>query len=358
MAVMDRSHGELTDDRCVVVVNPLETTGWDEQTAAFPAATVFHSTAWLRVLQETYGHTPLYLCQFAVDRLAACLPLMEVRSPLTGARGVSLPFTDSCSALLASPAAGQAIWRAAVALGKQRRWKYVECRGPEVVPVGAASSLEFCSHSLDLRPGEAVLETRLNSSVRRALRKAQAAGVQIEIATDAAAMSAFYRLHCLTRRRHGLPPQSSSFFENIARLVIQPGHGIIVLAHHAGQPVAGAVFLHFGAQAIYKFGASDVATQHLRPNNLVMWEAMRYYAVREFKSLHFGRTSMANEGLRRFKCSFGAQEQVFGCFKYNLAQARFVSMKDRSDTALNAFFRRLPLPFLRLAGRLLYPHLS
>jgi len=49
-----------------------------------------------RVLRETYGHVPLYAARFAGGQLEGLLPLMEVSSPFTGRRGVSLPFTDFC----------------------------------------------------------------------------------------------------------------------------------------------------------------------------------------------------------------------------------------------------------------------
>ena len=57
--------------------------------------------------------------------------------------------------------------------------------------------------------------------------------------------------------------------------------------------------------------SSDVASifcltfQNLRPNNLVMWEGIKSLMQRGADTLHLGRTSMENEGLRRFKLSRG-----------------------------------------------------
>ena len=42
------------------------------------------------------------------------------------------------------------------------------------------------------------------------------------------------------------------------------GKGCVALARHGDVPVAGAVFLHFSQGALFKFGASDEAFQHLR----------------------------------------------------------------------------------------------
>ncbi len=351
-----RAHAEAVS--AVTELNPLDVTGWDALVSDFSDATPFHTTGWLRVLRETYGHTPFYLCRFSGKHLAACLPLIEVRSPLTGKRGVSLPFTDHCPALVTDVDASPALWNAALAVGHRRGWKYVECRSSGIAPAGGTASLEFYTHSLDLRPGPQALLAQLDSSVRRALRKAESSGLKIELSSEPSALTEYYQLHCLTRRRHGIPPQPWGFFQNLGRHLIAAGQGLIVTARYDGRPVASAVFLHFGEHALYKFGASDSSAQQWRPNNLVLWEAIRYYAPREFRTLDFGRTSLANNGLRRFKCGFGAQERRLVYYSYDLAARRFAAGKDHSDTEHSLLFRRLPLPLLRLAGRLLYPHLA
>ena len=113
-----------------------------------------------------------------------------------------------------------------------------------------------------------------------------------------------------------------------------------------------------GGHALYKFGASDHAYQHLRPNNLVMWSGIRECAGRGCGRLHFGRTSAGNEGLRRFKLGFGAREEEIRYSKYDFRGGRFVADADRVEGWFNRVFGCLPTPLLRLAGRLIYPHLS
>src|SRR5205823_295553 len=117
-----------------------------------------------------------------------------------------------------------------------------------------------------------------------------------------------------TRKRHGLPPQPVSFFLNIYEEVIKAGLGFLVMAKSGSRPVAAAVFFHHGKSAVYKFGASDESFQELRGNNLVMWEAIQSLARRGFKTLHFGRTSPANAGLRRFKLAWGTTEETISYY--------------------------------------------
>ena len=341
-----------------VLINPLQHPGWDSLLADHPDAWFFHGTAWTRVLQETYGHAPIFAAGFSGGQLQTLLPLVEVSSPLTGRRGVSLPFTDFCHPLKKGSQDAGKLYEMAVARGRGRGWRYLECRSSDADWPGSSPSLVFYGHELDLRAGEESLLGKLEGAVRRGIKKAAAAGLRIQFEDSMESMETFFALHCGTRRRHGLPPQPFRFFANIQKRMLQPGFGFIVTARWEDKPVAAAVFLHQGRQALYKFGASDYGFQSMRPNNLVIWEGIRHCAARGCERLHLGRTSLSNDGLRRFKLGFGAREQEIKYRKYDLRAGRFVTDVDRVEGWYNRFFGSLPPPLLRLAGQLLYPHLS
>lgn len=342
----------------MMVIDPLQHPAWDTLLAAHPDSSFFQGTAWARVLTETYGHCPVYFSRFAGGQLKALLPVMEVSSPWTGRRGVSLPFTDFCSPLPAADAEHRKLFEAALAHGRERRWRYLECRGGGQGRPDATPSLTFWGHVIQLEGGERGLFDNLDGSTRRGIRKAEGARLQVDFGQSLESIRIYYALHCRTRHRHGLPPQPFRFFANIARHVLAPGHGFVAIARLEQRPVAAAVFFHHGRQALYKFGASDQAFQQLRPNNLLMWEGIRRCAGRGCARLHLGRTSLANEGLRRFKLGLGAREEKIEYFRYDLVKRAFVTGVDRSEGWANAVFRCLPPPLLRLAGRLLYPHMS
>src|SRR5438270_809040 len=162
-------------------------------------------------------------------------------------------------------------------LARERNWRYFEIRGGRgMLPASAASSRQFYGHKVRLSEDSEGLLIRFASPVRRAIRKAQKSGLNVQVATTREAVLQFYRLHVRTRRRHGIPPQPLSFFLNIYREAIKGGHGFVVLAGSSAKFIAGAVFLQFGKNAVYKFGASNTSYQEFRANNLVMWEAIRF----------------------------------------------------------------------------------
>ncbi len=338
--------------------DPLQEPAWDSLIASHPGSSFFHSLAWAQVLHHTYGHRPVYFGRFAGGNLQGLLPVMEVSSRLTGRRGVSLPFTDFCAPLNAGGVGQSALFDRAMEHGRQRGWRYLECRSNVSGWQNATPSLAFHGHVIELQSAPELLYHRLDGAVRRGVRKAEEGKLRVEFSRDAESIRIYYALHCRTRQGHGLPPQPLQFFENIAKYVLERGHGFVATVWLDRQPVAGAVYFQHGREVLYKFGASDYSFQHLRPNNLMMWETIKRCAALGFRSLHLGRTSLANEGLRRFKLGFGAREERIEYYKYDFAAQSFVTDADRAEGWVNRVFRPLPLPFLRLAGRLLYPHLS
>jgi Acetyltransferase (GNAT) domain len=338
--------------------NPLEASNWDARLAEqnHPACSFFHSSAWANVLAETYGYRPFYFLARESGPFHSLLPFMEVSSALTGKRAIALPFTDQCEPLCHDKIRFKDLFYNAIELGKLRGWKYLEFRGGHKLFNGMPASLSFYGHSLDLRPGENTLFEQLKSSTRRAVRKAEKCGVRVEISTGADATENFYSLHCQTRKRHGLPPQPRSFFKNIHKHILAKDLGIVILGRWKKQPVAGAVFFHTGGSAIYKFGASDETFQHLRGNNLVMWEAIRFLLQRGVKKLSLGRTSIHNEGLRKFKLAWNAEEKNISYSRFSIQQEKFVSPPDESSGWHNRVFKALPTFVSRTVGNLLYRH--
>jgi hypothetical protein len=339
-------------------LNPLDRSDWDEVLKPFADATIFHTAAWARALADSYGYRPRYVAAFEADRIVALLPMMEVSSWLTGRRGVSLPFTDYCEPLFETPESLRAVTESAMRIGRDEGWKHIEFRSERCFGADTPASLAYWRHTVALDQGEEAMFARLKSSVRTAIRKAIASGVEVEALTTIEAVEDFYRLNAMTRRGHGLPPQPLSFFRNLHRHVIGPGAGAVVCARVEGKPAGACMYFFRGPRAIYKYGASDRTFQHLRVNDLVMWEAIRWLAQRGCTTMSMGKTAMDNEGLRRFKLGWGAEESELKYFKYDLRAQAFVKDHDAIAGWHNAVFRAMPQSLSRATGALLYRHMA
>jgi CelD/BcsL family acetyltransferase involved in cellulose biosynthesis len=330
---------------------------WDRMLLEFPEANCFHTAGWARVLHESYGYRPRYFASRRDGRIAALLPVMEVSSWLTGSRGVSLPFTDCCEALLAPGEDDRALVTAACRHAQEAGWNYFELRN-DVAAKPEAGALRYFTHRLALDLEEEVLWAGLDSSVRRAVRKARDSGATLRTASDPASLATFYRLHCQTRKRLGVPPQPIRFFEKIRCHLLEQGLATMFIASHGGETIAASIFLHFGGQVMFKYGASDPHYQQLRPNNLIMWEAIRTFAAEGRRDLHMGRNEADNPGLRRYKLSWGCREGLLGYRRFCPREGVFTQGKNPQQGWHHAAFRRIPVPLARLVGSAIYPHMA
>jgi len=348
----------LQQSQQVTVVDPLASSDWDASLARLPHVSLYHRSPWARVLAESYHLRPLYLRLGSAEDPQAVLPLMEVKSVLTGKRGVSLPFSDECEAAAVSETEFRVLFDYALRMGRDRGWDYLECRGGlEWIPQ-ATSSLEYYGHRVVLHENPEVILAQFHSSVRRAIRKAEQTPLTFHFSPDLKAVEEFYQLFCKTRQRHGAPPQPFHFYARIQRYLLETGNGLVALAKLGDKAVGGTLFLHDGTTVMMKFAASDLEYQHLRMNNLVLWESMRHYGQRGFKHMDFGRTSLANDGLLTFKRHWGAQERRIRYVRYGFRAKAFTQSTDQTSGWQVKLFQRMPLPAARMAGKLLYRHMA
>ncbi|WP_231714666.1 lipid II:glycine glycyltransferase FemX [Desulfonema ishimotonii] len=281
---------------------------------------------------------------------------MEVASFLTGKRGVSLPFSDYCNPIISKDIPISQVLSPIIEYGKKSRWKHLEIRDDDNLLTDTAPSSSFYVHSLKLFGNGDQIFSDFQGSTKRNIRKAVREGVTVRICNSPESVKAFYRLHCLTRKRHGVPPQPFYFFKKIYKHIISENAGFVALAMHREKTVGGSVYFHFGEKAFYKYGASDRNYQHLRANNLIMWESIKWYSENGYKSFCFGRTDLANEGLRRFKSGWRTTERIVRYFKYDLKKDAFVSDTKSMPPSQRFIFNRMPIPISKWMGRLLYRH--
>lgn len=342
----------------ITMVNPLTDPQWDEQIQSTAGHSFFHSSLWADVLSRSYRYKPVYFVLTDGGRLRGLLPLMEVRSLLTGCRGVSLAFTDFCEPLIDTQEIFTLLFDHIINYGRSAGWKYIELRGGEQFLSVVQESAVYVGHTLDTAKSEQELQAGLRDSTRRNIRKAENEGVETEICTSMAAVAEFYRLHCITRKRHGLPPQPFTFFRNIYECIIARNNGFVALTSLAGRTIAAAVYFHFGAKAIYKYGASDKSCQSARANNHLMWQAIKWCSANGVASLDFGRTACSNQGLCQFKDGWGTTKKPLRYYRFDIGTNRFDYARAESEVPLSWMFKCLPQPVLKAAGQLLYRHMG
>jgi hypothetical protein len=340
------------------ILDPCQVQEWDDLVLDTESYSFFHCRAWAEVLNHSYSYKPYYFALFSGPRILGLIPVLEIKSLLTGKRGVSLPFSDFCEPIILEKNRFKELFEGVINVGNKFGWRYLEIRGGGRWFDNVRPSSQYLGHRIALNGNIDQLLSDCRKSTQRNIKKALKAGVECETVQSISAVKEFFHLNCITRKRHGLPPQPFSFFKNIYHYIIAKNLGNIVLASYKNRIIAGAVFFHFGNKAIYKFGASEIEYQHLRANNLIMWNAIKWYSQNGYQVFDMGRTETNNNGLNQFKSGWGTQSKSICYYKYSITKRKFVKSTSDASIIFHKLFSNLPLPLLRIVGSLAYRHIG
>jgi CelD/BcsL family acetyltransferase involved in cellulose biosynthesis len=293
-----------------VVVDPCRDPRW--QTLQDNAVgSLFSSPPWLRAIEATYGF-PLTATALSVgdddDALVAGIVACELDDAL-GRRIVGAPFCDFCDLL--GPASFEVIeplLGSLVAAGVPLKLRLLD-------PPSAATDLGLRAvgddfwHGVGLERDDDQMWSSLGSTGRRNVKKAMSAGVTVRFDDSKAGVDAFFEMHLGTRRaKHRMLAQPRAFFHRIWEQFVELDGVSVALAEHDGEPVAGIFLLTWNGRTYYKFNASSVAGLAMRPNDLLMWETMRWSRDRGSTLLDLGLSDADQPGLVRYKQKFATVE--------------------------------------------------
>jgi CelD/BcsL family acetyltransferase involved in cellulose biosynthesis len=329
--------------------------GWLEVVRKSPDATAFHHPAWSAAVTETYGYPAFVLAWRLSDaRVVGGLPVIEVSNPIGRPRLVSLPFTDHCPPVFEA-GVDQAQFTESIL-----RWRgslgdhSMEVRAG-LQAEGVHSRTVGTRHVMALEPDSELVFRRLHRNrIQKRIRRSREAGVEVTLTRSRDELATFYRLHCETRRRQGVPVQPRRFIERLWRTVVEPGLGFVITARIGGVPIATALFLCWNQHLIYKYGASDRSRWNLGANFLVHWTAIEWGCANGCKTYDLGRTDAGHESLRAFKAGWGAEEIPL---IYTHIGSRAPKLEGgRAPAVLGHLIRHSPTLVCRVLGEVLYKY--
>ena len=111
-----------------------------------------------------------------------------------------------------------------------------------------------------------------NQQWRRNVRKAQKAGVKVELGTRSD-LDEFHRIYVETAERDRFTPRPLTYFQRMfdAMLAEDAARIRLYLARHEGQLLAATTAVKVGVHTWYSYGASTNEGRELRPSNAVQW---------------------------------------------------------------------------------------
>lgn len=351
--------------RCPIVpiriLDPVTDPGWQELSSRHGRASVFHTPGWLEALRLTYRYRPFVLTSGLPGApLEDGIVLCRIASWITGARAVSLPFSDHCEPLLRAPADIEEFAEWLRGECNRERWNYVELRPVsrelDAQAFPPQSSESYWLHTLSLAPSLDQLHEGLHKdSIRRKIRRAEREQLSYESGTSERLVNQFYGLMLKTRRRHGVVPQPKEWFRNLVHCL---GNALkIRVASKGGIPAAAVLTLEHRSTVVYKYGCSDERFHNLGGMPFLFWNLIRESKQLGAQEIDFGRSGLEQKGLTTFKERLGAMRQPLSYLRYIRPGVRG-GIGPSKSAAIRGIFSALPNPLLSVAGKFLYRHMG
>lgn len=219
---------------------------------------------------------------------------------------------------------------------------HVEVRDPGI-RLDTVSGLGFeytakTSLEVDLKRSDGEIFAGMTSACRRCIRKAEKAGVTVEEASDDAFADEYYaQLEDVFAKQSLVPMYGVDRVRSLIENVYPTGRLLLLRARSPeGECIATGIFPALNRTMYFWGGASWRPHQALRPNEAVMWYALRYWKARGIEACDLG-------GGADYKRKYGPRE-VETPF---LRKSRFRAVSRMRSLARQAFRQRQ-----RAVGRL------
>jgi hypothetical protein len=364
----------------VIEINPWEDSRWEAFLIGHPDGTIYHHPAWLKALEREYRQRAVFLaCEDPDGTLMGILPLLYTRGlplsgnrPLTGRRLSSLPRTPLAGPLTVDPAVTAELLREAVrrATAEPRIRMQIKAHCGELSDGidGIVRKPWRVSYVVRLagRPGQTytIANSQNRSSIKRAVNKGLANGVRTRPAESEADLRVWYGIYLETMRRNHVVVRPYRFFFALWELMHSKGVMRLILAEHhtneGSRIIGGYIFFAFGHTVTYAFGASRTRDLFLRPNDIILSQAINDASQGGFHFVDLGEVPEGDDELARFKSKWGADPVRLYRYYYpdfpdterSTNKIRYAAMR-----LAKLIWRRMPLTITAWLGDCIYGYL-
>jgi len=334
---------------------------WNEWVTSNPWASFYHLWEWGDVLCKTYRYQRYYFAVKRGEEIVGVLPLIYIRSRIFADKLVSLPFAEYGGPLLANSIDSSdvkltlAIFSKRLsALARVLGVDYVELRQPKFpLSLMFRTSVfrpmrRYLTFEVDLTKGESELWRSLDKKCRNAIRKAMKSGVRIK-KVDFDDIGQYYRLHLDTENRHGSPPHSKAFFENVFDMFKRKGLHM-TLALSDGKAIGGIIVFYLGNKLYWFNNVMDRKYSRLNPTNLLLWHLIKWGMENDFATLDLGQTRPEDGGIYHFKSGWAGCKVPLENHVLMMKNAEVPDPLQRKYLILSRLWSLLPQVFARQVG--------
>ena len=324
---------------------------WDEFVYQEPAASVYHLWGWKEALETTFNHTIYYLCARERGQIIGGLPLLHIRSRISGPFITSMPGGVCAS----NEQAAFGLIEKAKELTRSRRAKYLILRDspqkwnvPELL-----TNEDHCTALVHLSDGSEKVWRNVKKRARQLTNQATRAGLQV--AAGPAALEEFYPIYLQAMRDKGTPTLGLRFFRKVAAHL--PEHFNFLMIRREEQILGGGFFAPFRDTIYCTWGGMLRQYYDLHPNHLLYWETIKFGLEHSYQWVDLGR-SLRDSGGYIFKMNWGAQPKTLYQQYYlnGITRPPLVGSSLARESSIGRvinFWKKLPLPITEIIGPVL-----
>jgi len=334
--------------KVIELADPEAARRWDECVQSAPEATVYHLAGWKKVMERTFGHKAHYLMAMEGEDALGVLPLLHVKSRLTGhyvtspSGGICCRDDQAATALLerAKELVIKAKAKYLILRDSYRRWE-----DPDLV-----TNEDHCTLVARLSPDWEETLRGIKRKERQLTHQGMRAGA--EVVEGAQELERFYPAYARAMREKGTPTPGISFFRNI--LDELPAHMRLLAVRRQDQVLGGGLIAPFRDTVHCAWAGVLREFRDFRPSHLLYWETMRYGSANGYQWVDFGR-SRWDSGSFTFKKSWGGEpRQIYQQYYLNrIVRPPAVGGGREEDAEYRLFvriWRRLPLSLTEVLG--------
>jgi FemAB-related protein (PEP-CTERM system-associated) len=267
---------------------------WDKYVFEFDKATIYHLSGWIEVMQDSFGLYPQYLIAKENNQIQGGLPLIHIKSRLSGHYYTSMPG-GICSD---NDGAARDLLEYAKCLVQDSDAHYLIIRDslqkwtlPDLV-----TDDEHCTFRVQLCDGSESMWKNIDRRVRQHVDKAIKEELDVVIGKEY--LDEFYQSYSKVMHEMGTPGFGYPFFKSIFNQF--PENFTTIMVHNHKLSHGGIIAAYFKDTVYMMWWGMPRIHYKSRSGHILNWETMKYGCNNGFEYVDLGR-SRKNSGTYIFK---------------------------------------------------------
>lgn len=278
---------------------------WDDYVYRHPTSSIFHLTAWKRVIERTFRFESRYLVVQRENQICGVLPLFLVTNVLQGRTLISSPFAVYGGICADDDETASSLRAAACRIAEQEGVQHLELREqwPTSAPQFQTKEL-YVTFDLELPQSADELQRRFPRDTRYMIRKAGKNGLRA--IWDNRELDTFYEIYSHSFHNLGTPVFPKKLFRTVLEEFGEQCE--LTTVWHARKALAAVLSFRFRDWILPYFGGSLMEGRTLAANNFMYWEVMKRALESGVRHFDFGRSKLGS-GSHAFKTQWNMRER-------------------------------------------------